>query len=189
MRWFCLVSVSLLAACGAAEVQTQKLKDGSYDVTCQLSMDECIRRVQDECRLQRYRILEGTSETRLRDAPPFEKAYHTSRLHLVCSDDGASPLLSFGKAAAEPSSAPASTCSPGETRTCVGAGACKGGQACLPDGKAFGPCDCGPPPGPAAMPPPPAAPPSDAPAVGAPPDAATPAPVGAPAPPPGVPVK
>jgi hypothetical protein len=92
MRWFGLVSVAaLLAACGAAEVQSQKLNDGSYKITCELSMDECIRRVQDQCRNQRFRILEGTSETRLRDAPPFEKAYHTSRLHLMCTDDGAAP--------------------------------------------------------------------------------------------------
>ena len=172
MRWFCLVAaVAPLAACGAAEVQTQKLKDGSYDVTCQLSMDECIRRVQDECRNQRFRILEGTSETRLRDAPPFEKAYHTSRLHLTCTDDGANPLLTFGKTAAEPAAAaPAPACAPGETRTCVGAGACKGGQACLPDGKSFGPCDCGPvaPIAPASTEPVPPAPPAD-PAVGSPP--------------------
>lgn len=189
MRWIFLASVSVLAACGAAEVQSQKLKDGSYSVTCELSMDECIRRVQDQCRLQRYRILEGTSETRLRDAPPFEKAYHTSRLHLTCTDDGATPLLSFGKTAAESSAAPAPACSPGETRTCVGAGACKGGQACLADGKAFGPCDCGPSPPPAAAPLSPAAPSTDAPAVGAPPDPATLAPAGTPTPPPGVPVK
>jgi hypothetical protein len=146
MRWFCLVGVTLLAACGAAEVQSQKLKDGSWSFTCELSMDECIRRVQEQCRNQRYRILEGTSETRLRDAPPFEKAYHTSRLHLTCTDDGANVLLSSDKPQAEPgkSEAAAPACSAGETRTCVGAGACKGGQACLPDGKGFGACDCGP---------------------------------------------
>ena len=35
-------------------------------------------------------------------------------------------------------------CSPGETRQCVGPGACEGGQACEEDGSGFGPCDCGP---------------------------------------------
>lgn len=161
MRWFSLASVSLLAACGAAEVQSQKLKDGSYNVTCELSMDECIRRVQDQCKNQRYRILEGTSETRLRDAPPFEKAYHTSRLHLTCTDDAADVLLSTDKpaASAKPADggqkpAAARSCAKGETRTCVGAGACQGGQACLEDGSGFGVCDCGPTPGIAATPPP-----------------------------------
>jgi hypothetical protein len=152
MRWFGLVSVTLLTACGAAEVQSQKLKDGSWQFTCQLSMDECVRRVQDQCKNQRFRILEGTSETRLRDAPPFERAYHTSHLHLTCTDDGATVLVST-QAPSGASATPASKiCSAGETRACVGPAACKGGQACLADGGAFGPCDCGPPP----APPPPA---------------------------------
>ena len=150
MRWFCLVSASVLAACGATEVQSQKLQDGSYNVTCELSMDECIRRVQDRCRNQRFRILEGTSEVRLRDAPPFERAYHTSRLHFECTDDSGKPLISLDAAAAARSADPAKSapaarsCVSGETRVCVGAGACKGGQACLTDGSGFGPCDCGP---------------------------------------------
>lgn len=154
MRWFSLVGVILLTACGAAEVQSQRLKDGSLQITCELSMDECIRRVQDQCQNQRYRILEGTSETRLRDAPPFEKAYHTSRLHLTCTNDGANPLLSLDKPKAEATAPGAAACTVGETRTCVGTAACKGGQACLPDGKGFGPCDCGPvsPPAPAPAP-------------------------------------
>jgi hypothetical protein len=149
MRWFCLVSVILLAACGAAEVQSQRLKDGSYNITCQLPMDECVRRVQDNCQVQRYRILEGTSEVKLRDAPPFEKAYHTSRLHLVCTNDGGEPLLSLdgekpSAAQPAPASSTSKVCTTGETRACVGPGACKGGQACSPNGQGFGACDCGP---------------------------------------------
>jgi hypothetical protein len=178
MRWFCFVSVSLLAACGAAEVQSQKLNDGSLNVTCELSMDECIRRVQEQCKNQRFRILEGTSETRLRDAPPFEKAYHTSRLHLTCTDDGADALLSIGKGPADASkpTTPSASCSAGETRTCVGPGACKGGQACLANGTGFGACDCGGAASSATPPEPPAAPPMDsaAPAPAAPPAAASP---------------
>lgn len=34
-------------------------------------------------------------------------------------------------------------CTPGSTQACVGAAACNGGQACLPDGSGFAPCDCG----------------------------------------------
>lgn len=34
-------------------------------------------------------------------------------------------------------------CLPGESRVCVGAGACNGGQQCLSDGRGYGPCDCG----------------------------------------------
>jgi len=122
-------------------------------------MDECVRRAQEKCPNLRYRILEGTSETRLRDAPPFERAYHTSHLRLTCTNDGAEPLISLGSeskdsaaplpsahsAAPPPKAAPAA-CVRGETRECVGAGACKGGQACLADGSGFSDCDCGSPP-------------------------------------------
>jgi hypothetical protein len=37
----------------------------------------------------------------------------------------------------------ARVCVPGTTQACVGPGKCEGGQSCLPDGSAFGPCDCG----------------------------------------------
>jgi hypothetical protein len=145
MRCFSLSSLVMLSACGASEFQSQKLADGSYTFQCELSMDECIRRAQDSCRNQRYRIVEGTSETRLRDAPPFERAYHTSRLHLVCTDDGANALFSVESKKPDAAKGEHSNraCAVGETRACVGAGACKGGQACLADGSGFGNCDCG----------------------------------------------
>lgn len=147
----------MLPACSPAQFQQERLKDGSIKFTCELAMDECIRLVQDQCKNQRYRILEGTSETRLRDVPPFETAYRTSRLHLTCTNDGAEALLSLDqKPEAATTPTPAAGCTAGETRTCVGAAACKGGQACLPDGKGFGPCDCGP-----SVPPPAAAPPPE----------------------------
>lgn len=158
MRSLTLGCLWLLTACGTAQFQQERLNDGSIKVTCELAMDECVRRAQALCKNERYRILEGTSETRLRDAPPFETAYHTSRLHLMCTNDGGQPLLSLDKPAEAPSPAapkPGGACSLGQTRECVGPGACKGGQACLPDGKGFGPCDCGPtlpPPAPAPAP-------------------------------------
>src|SRR4051812_27409793 len=147
MRSLTLGCLWLLTACGPAQFQQEKLNDGSIKVTCELSMDECVRRAQDVCRNQRYRIIDGTSETRLRDAPPFERAYHTSRLHLACTDDGGKALISLDSPpAASVESKPAAprSCATGETRVCVGAAACKGGQACLADGSGFGPCDCGP---------------------------------------------
>jgi hypothetical protein len=169
MRSLALGCLWLLTACGPAQFQQETLKDGSVKVSCELSMDECVRRAQDLCRNQRYRIIDGTSETRLRDAPPFERAYHTSRLHFECTDDGGKPLISLGSTPAAPAEVKppvARSCATGETRVCVGAAACKGGQACLADGSGFGPCDCGPVAAPA---------PAPAPDVAAPADASTPA--------------
>jgi hypothetical protein len=180
MRTTLIISFGLLAAstvtgCAASDFEQRKLKDGSYEFTCQLSMDECMRRVQDRCDHQRFRILEGTSETRLRDAPPFEKSYHTSRLRLQCTSDGADVLLSVDSGGA---AAPKTSCSAGETRTCVGPGACKGGQSCLADGSGFSACDCG-----VSSAPPPSAAPPEAPAQPVTPPADSPQSPVSPAPP------
>ena len=148
MRSLALGCVSLLAACGPAQFRKETLNDGSFKVTCELAMDECVLRAQELCRNQRYRIIDGISETRLRDAPPFERAYHTSRLHVACTDDGGKPLISLDSvtptSSAEAVKTPVRTCATGETRECVGPAACKGGQVCLADGSGFGTCDCGP---------------------------------------------
>lgn len=154
MLRFWLLGVAGLVACSGPEFKQQRLQDGSLQIQCDVAMDECVRRAQDLCNNQRFRILEGTSETRVSDAPPFERASRTSRLHLKCSNDGAEPLLSFDRppaASAQPLPA-TPTCTPGETRACVGPGACRGGQSCLPDRSGFGACDCGPAPAPVASP-------------------------------------
>jgi hypothetical protein len=58
------------------------------------------------------------------------------------SASGAAPPLA--PAAPTAPAVPATrTCVPGATQACVGPAACSGGQACLPDGSAFGACDCG----------------------------------------------
>jgi hypothetical protein len=150
MPRFWLLGVIGLVGCSGPEFKQQRLQDGSLQIQCDLAMDECVRRAQDLCNNQRFRILEGTSETRLMDAPPFERAYRTSRLHLKCTNDGAEPLLSFDRQAAASASAsaqplaPTPACTVGETRACVGPGACQGGQSCLADRSGFGACDCGP---------------------------------------------
>lgn len=144
-RWLFLGCL-MLTACAGSPIEQSRLPDGTLRFTCQLAMDECVRRVQNQCPNQRFRILHGKSETRLRDAPPFERAYHTSHLHLKCSSDGAiEPLGSKEPEAGPnpPAPAMARACGIGETRGCVGPGGCPGGQVCLPDRSGYGPCDCG----------------------------------------------
>ncbi len=48
-----------------------------------------------------------------------------------------------GSATAPNAAVPLHACVPGATQSCVGPGACSGGQSCLPDGSGFGACDCG----------------------------------------------
>jgi hypothetical protein len=50
---------------------------------------------------------------------------------------------SFACPTAPPAVRASRACTPGATQACVGAGCCKGGQACAADGNAFLPCDCG----------------------------------------------
>ena len=147
MHWLFLVGSGCLVACGTAALESNKLKDGTWSFTCSLPMDECMRRVQETCPHERFRIIEGVSETRIRDVPPFEEASHTSRVHFECTNAGAEPLVSFDdKKRAEPKGqvAPSAVCTRGQTRECVGSGACRGGQVCLSDGSGYSACDCGP---------------------------------------------
>jgi hypothetical protein len=130
----------------AGKVEQQRLADGSYQITCRTSMDACVREIENTCLDKRYRILSGTSEVKLRDASPNETAYPTSHLTFACSDYGAVPALA--------SLATAKVCAPGDTRACVGVGACAGGQVCRPDGTGFGSCECAPSAGDAGAPPP-----------------------------------
>jgi len=58
----------------------------------------------------------------------------------MCACDGEG-FLCVGPADA--AAVPAARCTPGATQACVGAGSCKGGQACLADGSAWDKCDCG----------------------------------------------
>jgi hypothetical protein len=175
---FALLGLLALASCGASEVKSQRLEDGSWKFTCELAMDECIRRVQTNCRNHRFRIIEGTSEVRLRDASPYEKAYHTSNVHLMCTDLGSDVLVEVG------AKKDGGSCAKGETRACIGAGACKGGQACLPDGSGFGSCDCGDAAGAASAPPATTAPPPADTAAPAPGDPGAPGAAGGPGAPP-----
>jgi hypothetical protein len=172
MRWLRLGFVLLPAACGAPEFRSQTLADGSRSFECELPMDQCVRLAQDSCRHQRFRILSGSSETRVRDAPPYEQAYHTSRLRLRCTNDGGQPWLLGEESQAEAGAAPGRVCAGGDTRACVGSAGCAGGQSCLPDGSGFGACDCGP--APPSVAPAPASPASSSPSAA--PSPAAPAP-------------
>jgi hypothetical protein len=132
----------LVAACVARSVELKHTQGGSWELICGLPMDGCVREIENTCKDKRYRILRGMSETRLRDAPPYSTEYRTSRLEFVCSDDGGQMLTAPSSESVWRSAAHA--CASGDTRSCVGPGACAGGQVCRPDGTGFAPCDCGP---------------------------------------------
>lgn len=133
--------------CAAASAEgTQRLADGRYELKCEGSLSHCLEQADEICRGTRYRVLQG-SDDRDYVGPEehFEREIRTSHAIIRCGSRGQSL---FGKAEEpEPTTAIAtrghSACVPGATQSCVGPAGCVGGQACLPDGSGFSPCDCG----------------------------------------------
>ncbi len=123
-----MAALVLVGACAAVPVERQHLPDGSWQLLCRLPMDTCVREVEKVCKNKRYVITHAESEARLRDAPPFATEYRTSHIDFLCN---------------EGATGDEQTCQLGETRVCVGPGACAGGQTCRVDRTGFAPCDCG----------------------------------------------
>ena len=155
-----LLCCLLAAACGHVSGYSAKLQpDGSYRIDCTNHLTRCLNAIEEVC-AQGYEIVQAHEDVRYAGPREFNEASISSVVVARCrtqepvfgrKGQAASPApapsaapASGGADAAAP--APARGCFPGSTQACIGAGACKGGQQCLPDGAAFGPCDCGGPP-------------------------------------------
>jgi hypothetical protein len=156
--------VALSAGCLVQPV-TQKLDLDRYKITCRGPLDECLRdAATNACNGRPYFIVRALDEQNFRGRTDVRLAEHTSEALIKCGPahgwgDQAKTLMAESAtscaAAVEKPSAPAprpTACTPGATQACIGPAACAGGQACLPDGTGYAPCDCGPA-APAATPP------------------------------------
>lgn len=202
MRVARLLSTGLLAALTGCSAVRQ-LPNGAYRVQCQDHLDECRQEARNHC-LGRGGVEEVSSREldKLYGTEGHERGVLVSEVVFYCGDNAPRPPIplpprpsatasAVSDASAGPSVdpgliAPATPapagwrkriCIPGSTQTCVGPGACVGGQVCEADGLAWGPCDCGPAPAgttaPATLGAPAAA---SAPAPAAPPPGAQPSP-------------
>jgi hypothetical protein len=165
VRVFVSVFVGALAA-GAAgcahAVVVEKRDDGTVRLRCATALPACLDAgARTACQGTHYVVLRAVDELNVRGSVTTSLEDRSSGAIIQCGPEhtwGAlgKPLEDLDKvvapspaaAAAASSSAagaPAasSACMPGTTRVCVGPAACQGGQACLPSGAAFGPCDCG----------------------------------------------
>lgn len=170
---------ALTVACGQSVTRNvERLGSGKFRLSCKGALPACLAGADRLCRDNSYEVVraqddrkrfggDGSSivETRSsvatvrcmpKDAklPEFDdtepEARPTDHFKLPPrrSDDRIDPaLVDEAKPAAV-----TTACVPGATQTCVGSGACKGGQSCLADGKGFSPCDCGVGPAPNPMP-------------------------------------
>ena len=135
---------AFILGCGP---RVQQLRDGSLQLECDTDLTGCTGKVGRFCQGRGYQIV-NASEDREQGKP-------ASRVVFVCKADEMPQLLQFlspspavpsaSAAEAPPPAAPkppSRACVPGATQRCVGVGACPGGQACLPDGTGYGPCEC-----------------------------------------------
>jgi hypothetical protein len=149
------------AACGGS-VKTNPLPGGGYVVACEKGINACIGRAEVLCGDRGYTIVGGESTSKVVGGPnsAYRKVIYSGELSFYCgkfdapkceqgpvADENQVYQLSGAETSApapEPvAPAPLRACVPGSTQTCVGPGACAGGQVCAADGQGFGPCDCG----------------------------------------------
>jgi hypothetical protein len=159
-----------LACSHMSGVDRRKLEDGSYRVSCRVSLAQCVNAIEEVCTTG-YDVVQAREDRRLYG--PLEPNQPVVTSEVVARCRVPAPVFGgAGEKASQPAaggSAPAAatrSCVPGATQACVGRAACKGGQQCLPDGSGFGPCDCG---GAADATPAPPSPPAPQPDEGSPP--------------------
>lgn len=197
------ISTLLLVACASSHrsYEAKHLPDGSWRLKCDGALPACIAHAEATCHGNNYEVLRGRDQRDLfgPENGTAQVEVRSSEAIIRCGAKGvpAPPLPADAIAdnprdpntppppdpndATHPPPPPTPppvaqrACVPGSTQACIGPGRCEGGQSCLPDGSAYGPCDCGtlgpPPTAPSATPPPSAAPPSAA----TPPSSGTPA--------------
>jgi hypothetical protein len=147
----------LAVACAhTSPVKRKAQPDGTYRADCGVSLARCLTTIEEVCP-RGYDIVQAGETVRFAGPRELNVPDVTSEVIARCRPD--SPMFGGGQQPPPAASAPAAggaagaspkpdapkSCFPGATQACVGAGACKGGQQCLADGTAFGPCDCGPP--------------------------------------------
>lgn len=166
--WSAALLVLLVSACSrnahSVRLQAASPSDEIYRISCERDIQACRDEASDVC-AGRYEVLESTgapvepqrvsSEPGPRTTGPrYQRPKWIGTLVVACGGGASSGLASVDEPAAPspvlapaaaPSPAPGRLCIPGVTQECLGPAACRGAQACLPDGDGYGPCDCGPP--------------------------------------------
>jgi hypothetical protein len=161
--WFNAAEVLFVVAfvgCGPRAAKPRA--DGTYLFDCS-DHKACLERAKRTCGEQGYIVVGGQSNKKKYGSPGNEVYIGKDEMYIRCNRDrpkdapipetgdwslrrnestttvGTAKTVSVPKS----TSAPDRVCRPGETQRCFGPAACEGGQACLTDGSAFGPCDCG----------------------------------------------
>jgi hypothetical protein len=159
------LAVTTALGCATAKFSAETLPDGTKHLRCKLALPDCLVEAERVCQGRHYAVVRAVDEHDRRGGPELYTDARTSEAIVRCGPvvgwpagyDPMAPPVAAPPAAAPPVAAPAAppapaeppppppvrACFPGSTQACVGPGGCAGGQACLPDATAFGPCDCG----------------------------------------------
>ncbi|HWA77651.1 MAG TPA: hypothetical protein VG937_35180 [Polyangiaceae bacterium] len=160
------VAAFLVACASHPGVETQKLPDGTLRIKCEGSLVQCLSRADDLCHGNTYEVVRardqrdrygpelGTAQVEVRSSEAFIRCgshgrplggYDELKITPAASGPAPSAAPATARAPVPPPAPPPPqrACVPGATQACIGPGKCEGGQSCLPDGSAFGPCDCG----------------------------------------------
>ncbi len=144
-----LVVVVVASGCASGRPVVEPLGPERFHLKCTTELPGCLNEAADEaCQGHHYIVERAVNEVNWRGSTPNQMAFRTSEAIIQCGGaNGWGPLgppMGPPETPPKEKAAPARVCAPGSTQTCVGAGSCKGGQACGLDGAAYGPCDCGP---------------------------------------------
>jgi hypothetical protein len=141
--------------CRMPTVTIVRRDDGILHIKCtDKKLQRCLDAAEDACGQRRYVVLRAFDDHDYRGRTDAPLEVRDSEAFVRCGQQNAwggdlgklrsDPLGGSVAAAPAPSApVPAHACTPGASQACVGRGGCAGGQACLADGSAFGPCDCG----------------------------------------------
>jgi hypothetical protein len=161
--WAALSALSLLAAC-AREARAVRLPSDPgteiYRISCRSAIGACREKAGSLCAGE-YEVLQNAGAPveppRVSSAPGprstgsrYQRPDWVGELVVACGsasrrESTPEPVASAALAATgEREPAPDQLCVPGVTQLCLGPAACRGAQACLADGRGWGPCDCGP---------------------------------------------
>ena len=154
--WLVALGALALVGCATARVSAQRRPDGSAHLRCRTALPACLVEAERLCEGRHYIVLRALDEHDHRGSQLYDDV-RTSEAIVRCGPPmawppGVEPMALPGEPGAAPSlaptpipepGAPPRACVPGSTQACVGPGGCKGGQACLAAGVAFGLCDCG----------------------------------------------
>jgi len=150
--------VSCSRSASAVRLPALSPSDEIYRISCEDSIEPC-RDEADEVCGGHYEVLESSGAPveplRVTSAPGpastgprYQRKKWVGQMVVACGSPSAPAAFASQPAPRAPESAPRAMapdrlCIPGETQECLGPGACRGAQSCLPDGNGYGPCDCG----------------------------------------------